>query len=120
MHPVRLDLTMRLADSLGVLGSDRVRVLTPTPAGPDLLGLVHDADFLEAVRRAPEDPTVGHGLGTSDNPIFPGMYDAAALILLAMQAAKSTDPRVYKDKVLEVANAPGEKISAGEIGRADR
>jgi acetoin utilization protein AcuC len=80
MHPVRLDLTMRLADSLGVLGSDRVRVLTPTPAGPDLLGLVHDADFLEAVRRAPEDPTVGHGLGTSDNPIFPGMYDAAALI----------------------------------------
>ena len=29
MAPVRLDLTMRLADSLGVLGSDRVRVLTP-------------------------------------------------------------------------------------------
>ena len=34
-------------------------------------------------------------------------YDAAALIMLAMQAAGSTDPRVYKDKVLEVANAPG-------------
>lgn len=45
-------------------------------------------------------------------------YDAAALILLAMQAAGSSDPRVYKDKVMEVANAPGEKISAGEIGRA--
>ncbi len=80
MHPVRLDLTMRLADSLGVLDSDRVRVLRPTPAGTDLLELVHDPAFLEAVRRAPEDPTVGHGLGTSDNPIFPGMYDAAALI----------------------------------------
>ena len=45
-------------------------------------------------------------------------YDAAALIVLAMQAAGSSDPRVYKDKVMEVANAPGEKISAGEIGRA--
>ena len=45
-------------------------------------------------------------------------YDAAALILLAMQAAGSADPRVYKDKVMDVANAPGEKISAGGIGRA--
>ena len=45
-------------------------------------------------------------------------YDAAAQILLAMQAAGSADPRVYKDKVMDVANAPGEKISAGEIGRA--
>ena len=42
----------------------------------------------------------------------------AALSLLAMQAAGSADPRVYKDKVMDVANAPGEKISAGEIGRA--
>ena len=45
-------------------------------------------------------------------------YDAAALILLAMQAAKSTDPRVYKDKVMDVANAPGEKINPGELGKA--
>ena len=34
-------------------------------------------------------------------------YDATALIALAMQAAKSSDPKVYKDKVMEVANAPG-------------
>ena len=45
-------------------------------------------------------------------------YDAAALILLAMQAAKSTDPRVYKDKVMDVANAPGEKIMPGQLDRA--
>jgi branched-chain amino acid transport system substrate-binding protein len=45
-------------------------------------------------------------------------YDAAALIMLAMQAAKSTDPKVYKDKVLEVANAPGEKIGPGELAKA--
>ena len=81
MHPVRLDLTIRLADSLGVLARPRLEVVTPTPAGPELLTLVHDPAYLEAVRRAPEDPHgVGHGLGTPDNPVFPGMYDAAALI----------------------------------------
>ena len=45
-------------------------------------------------------------------------YDAAALILMAMQAAGSTDPQVYKEKVMDVANAPGEKIFPGEIEKA--
>ncbi|PVA10432.1 branched-chain amino acid ABC transporter substrate-binding protein [Pelagivirga sediminicola] len=48
----------------------------------------------------------------------PESYDAAALILLAMQAAGSTDPNVYKDKVMDVANAPGEEIMPGDLGRA--
>jgi acetoin utilization protein AcuC len=81
MHPVRLDLTMRLADSLGVLSGNRIRVLRPTPADVELLTLVHDPAYLDAVKRAPADPYgVGHGLGTPDNPVFEGMYDAAALI----------------------------------------
>jgi acetoin utilization protein AcuC len=80
LHPVRLDLTMRLADGLGVLATDRLQVVQPSPAGVDLLTLVHDPAYLEAVKRAPADPDVGHGLGTPDNPIFEGMYDAAALI----------------------------------------
>lgn len=45
-------------------------------------------------------------------------YDAAALMVLAMQAAGSSDPAVYKDKVMDVANAPGEPILPGEIGKA--
>ena len=45
-------------------------------------------------------------------------YDAAALILLAMQAAGSTDPNIYKEYVESVANAPGEPIMPGELGRA--
>src|SRR4051794_22964007 len=40
LHPVRLDLTMRLADSLGVLDGDRIEVVRPTPADVDLLTLV--------------------------------------------------------------------------------
>jgi acetoin utilization protein AcuC len=71
---------MRLADSLGVLAGDRIEVVAPEPAGVELLTLVHDPAYLEAVKRAPADPGVGHGLGTADNPIFEGMYDAAALI----------------------------------------
>ncbi|SDC73985.1 acetoin utilization protein AcuC [Geodermatophilus telluris] len=81
LHPVRLDLTMRLAEGLGVLASDRLEVVAPTPAGPDLLTLCHDPEYLEAVRRAPTDAEVGHGLHTPDNPVFEGMYDAAALIV---------------------------------------
>jgi acetoin utilization protein AcuC len=80
LHPVRLDLTMRLAESLGVLAPSRVEVVRPTPAGTDLLTLVHDPAYLEAVRRAPTDPDERYGLGTSDNPVFEGMYEAAALI----------------------------------------
>ncbi len=51
-------------------------------------------------------------------PYVAESYDAAALIALAMQAADSTDPSVYKEKILDVANAPGEKILPGELGKA--
>lgn len=56
--------------------------------------------------------------GFDGNSAFAGeSYDAAALLLLAMEAAKSTDPKVYKDQVLNVANAPGEKIGPGELAK---
>ena len=45
-------------------------------------------------------------------------YDAAALIMLAMQAAGSSDSNVFKDRVFDVANAPGEPIYPGELGKA--
>ncbi|GAA3875801.1 ABC transporter substrate-binding protein [Celeribacter arenosi] len=51
-------------------------------------------------------------------PYAPESYDAGALMVLAMQAAGSTDPQVYKDFVYSVANAPGELIMPGEIGKA--
>ncbi|MCP3972327.1 MAG: ABC transporter substrate-binding protein [Rhodobacteraceae bacterium] len=51
------------------------------------------------------------------SPFAPESYDAAALILLAMQAAGTSDSNVYKDKVAEVANAPGEPIQAGELAK---
>jgi branched-chain amino acid transport system substrate-binding protein len=53
--------------------------------------------------------------GTS--PFAGESYDAAALIAFAMEAAKSTDGKVIKDKVLDLANAPGEQIFPGELAK---
>src|SRR5690242_3352122 len=79
LNPVRLDLTIRLARALGVL--DRVEIIVPRPADEQQLLTVHDAGYLAAVRAASSDPTYsGYGLGTTDDPVFEGMYDASALI----------------------------------------
>ena len=54
--------------------------------------------------------------GTS--PFSAESYDAAALIMLAMQAAGSSDPAVYKDHVMSVSNAPGLTVLPGQLGLA--
>ncbi len=53
-----------------------------------------------------------------DGPFVPESYDAAALIVLAMQAAGSADRAAIQSKMMMVANAPGAKIGPGEIGKA--
>ena len=52
------------------------------------------------------------------SPYTPESYDAAALFMLAMQKANSIDPADYGKHILEVANAPGEKIYPGELAKA--
>lgn len=49
---------------------------------------------------------------------MPESYDAAALIVLAMQAAGSTDRAALQSKMMMVANAPGKKIGPGELNKA--
>jgi acetoin utilization protein AcuC len=83
LNPIRVDLTMRLARSLGLLDLANVAVVTMETAPDDVLQLVHEADYIEAVRRVGADPTqadVERGLGTPDDPVFAGMHDAAALV----------------------------------------
>lgn len=81
MAPVRLDLTMRLARELGVL--DGVRVHDVAPAADALLETVHEPGYVAAVRRASADgvPDQARGLGTDDDPVFPGMHEASARIV---------------------------------------
>ena len=54
----------------------------------------------------------------SSSPFTAESYDAAALLMLAMQAAGSSDSQAFKDKVMDVANAPGTEIYPGELGKA--
>ncbi len=51
------------------------------------------------------------------SPFAPESYDAAALIMLAMQSAGSSSSADYASKVMEVANAPGVQIFPGELAK---
>lgn len=62
---------------------------------------------------------MGEAAGVAaDGPFVAESYDAAALIALAMQAAKSTSSSDFAGSVEAVANAPGEKIYPGELAKA--
>ena len=93
----------------GMIGDSLVEAI-----GPDLngsIGTVPGTDSPGAAR-------LEEMLGMAPGPFVSESYDAAALILLAMQAAGSTDSGVFKDHVMAVANAPGEKIYPGELAKA--
>ena len=91
LAPVRVELTMALARELGVLDAAGVTVAAAPPATDDELRWVHDPGYIDAVKRAGgAEPAVlsGHyGLGTEDDPIFPGMHEASALVAGATLAA---------------------------------
>jgi len=55
--------------------------------------------------------------GFKAGPFTSESYDAAALIMLAMQAAGSSQSKMFKDKIMGVANAPGTKIYPGELAK---
>ena len=81
MAPERMDLTARLARSLGLLDLPHVSVEAPEVASDAELETVHSTDFVAAVRRVSEDPSSpdeSRGLGTEDDPAFAGMHEAAA------------------------------------------
>lgn len=54
---------------------------------------------------------------SGDGPFTGESYDAAALLVLAMQAAGSTDRAKIAEQVMNIANGPGEKIMPGEIAK---
>ena len=103
MAPVRVELTMRLAHEFGLWSQPGVTVAAPAPAADADLELVHDEPYVravEAVSRWAEHPDARDGLegtqlrvarmfglGTEDNPVFPGMHEASALVAGATLAA---------------------------------
>ena len=90
LNPLRVELTMRLARDLGVLDLPTVSVVRPAPATDAELLLVHEPEYVEAVKVAGADPShedLARGLGTADTPTFLGMHEASALIVGATLAA---------------------------------
>ncbi|MEP9384969.1 acetoin utilization protein AcuC [Nocardioides sp. KR10-350] len=108
MAPLRVALTMRLADEIGVLSRPvgGLRVVPAPMASYDQLLTVHDASYIEAVERAGQ--TLGadltHGLGTEDDPVFPAIHHASAHIAGAsVEAAR----QVLSGESLHAANIMG-------------
>jgi acetoin utilization protein AcuC len=106
MSPVRIDLTVRLAEQLGVVGPGGLRVVTAEPASDELLRTVHTAPYVEAVRRAGESGAsdLRFGIGTDDNPAFRGMHDAAAHVVGSTVEACRL---VHEGEVLHAASIAG-------------
>jgi len=99
-----------------VLPDGMVGDALPASIGPDLNGSFGQAPGTDSPGAGKLVEMAG-GYDAS-SPFAAESYDAAALIMLAMQAAGSSDPAKYKDKVMDVANAPGEEILPGELGKA--
>jgi acetoin utilization protein AcuC len=83
LKPKRLNLTYQLLEAYDLLSRPEVEVLSPQPASREDLLTVHSPDLVDTVialeeRETPPD-IYTYGLGTGDNPIFPGIYAASAL-----------------------------------------
>ncbi|HET9861574.1 MAG TPA: acetoin utilization protein AcuC [Nocardioidaceae bacterium] len=107
MSPIRVDLTMRLSEDLGVLGGSGLVSVNAPVASDDLIASVHSADLIEAVQALSRDPyqvDEVHGLGSEDNPTFEGMHQAAAHVVGAsVEAAR----QVWSGERLHAANIAG-------------
>ena len=107
LAPVRVDLTWRLAQALGVLDGSAVRVAPATAATGDELESVHSANYVAAVERLSASPAgddLRHGLGTPDNPVFAGMHDAAAHVVGASLTAARA---VWSGEAVHAVNIAG-------------
>jgi acetoin utilization protein AcuC len=106
LAPVRVELTIALARELGVLTLPGVSVLAPVPAQMAELELVHDKDYIDAVRQAGHDgrSNLRYGLGTPDNPVFARMHEASELVAGATLAAARA---VWRGEAAHAANIAG-------------
>lgn len=86
-HPFdqfRLKLTVDLLEKMNALHSENV--IPPRIASDEELALIHDINYIEAVKKAGNgllSPRIAenYGLGTEDTPIFPNMHEASALLV---------------------------------------
>ena len=89
----------------------------PKAIGPDLNGSIGSVPGTDSPGAA-KYSELANKAGFKSGPYGPESYDGAALIMLAMEKSKSTKSNVFKNSIMDIANAPGEKIFPGELGKA--
>jgi len=85
-HPLRMErlgLTWRLMEAYALTALPRAKVLAPEPAQLEQIARFHSREYIEILRAVSVGDWVPHagryGLGPGDNPIFPGLWEAAQL-----------------------------------------
>ncbi len=85
-HPLRMErlgLTWRLMEAYGLTALPHARVEKPAPAAVEHICRFHTREYVDILRavsageRVPQ--AARYGLGPGDNPIFPGLWEAAEL-----------------------------------------
>lgn len=112
MAPGRVRMTYKLADQLGVL--DAFDVVEPPTADDDLLRLVHDEDYIRAVRSNREQ--LNYGIGTQDNPLVVGMHHIASRICAATVAAAEAVWSGETNRAVNIAGGLHHAMPAGASG----
>jgi acetoin utilization protein AcuC len=85
-HPLRADrvrLTYELIEAYGLLRRRGIKIAEPGPASEERLLTIHSPRYVNAVKQVSAGEQIEaawrFGLGTADNPIVAGMYEASAL-----------------------------------------
>lgn len=84
MKPQRLQMVYDLLQAYGAFSHPDALLVPPRPATPGEVALVHDPAYIEAVRALSDGMDVPDAArrgfsGNGDNPVYPGMYQAALL-----------------------------------------
>jgi acetoin utilization protein AcuC len=78
-RPERSAKTYELCNRYGVMDKKWMRVLDPKPVDRSLLTLFHGADYLRILEQASRGEVslemLERGIGTTDNPVIPGIFE---------------------------------------------
>ena len=109
-HPLRMErlgLTWRLMEGYGLTARSGVTVRSPAPADIEAVACFHDRRYIDILRAVSAGDWVPHaarhGLGPGDNPVFPGVWEAAQLVAAGSLLAADLVARGEVDRVFHFA-----------------